>query len=229
LAYTFRTMMSSSGDESPQFDSEELPRLRREIQLLKSEKRKWEDKEQTLIEELTKKRRKGVVKRGKNAVNLDSLHKSGYAEDAPNYGAISVLVSNKIFRQHKFLVKHWDVYSENPRTVCGLTGNVVVYPAECNDEPEEKKKYWENHLVPMINKKFSTLKGNATQNMRRLFMGKGNYCIEFMYSLHTKNNIYTIDLYNYFTQRIQGRLTIHLLTRWVKFIGEGQMINRIFP
>ena len=131
--------MSSSDNESPQSDLEKIRNLQREIKLLKSDKRRWEDKEQTLLEELTKKRRR-VVKRGKNAVNIDSLHKSGYAEDAPNYGAIAVLVSNKIFRQHKFLVKHWDVYSENPRTVCGLTSNVVVYPAECNDEPEEKKK-----------------------------------------------------------------------------------------
>jgi len=218
--------MTSSSDESPQSDAKRLREVLRENQLLKSEKRKWEDKEQTLIEELTKKRRK-IVKRGKNAVNIDSLHKSGYAEDAPNYGAIAVLVSNKIFRQHKFLVKHWDVYSENPRTVCGLTNNVVVYPAECNDEPEEKKKYWENHLVPMINKKFSTLKGNATQNMRRLFMGKGNKCNDFIYSHHKKANINNIDLFNYLTQRIQERLTIHLLMRWVRFIGEEQMINKI--
>ena len=29
------------------------------------------------------------------------------------------------------------------------------------------------------------------------------------------------------TQRIQERLTIHLLMRWVRFIGEEQMINKI--
>ncbi len=92
---------------------------------------------------------------------------------------------------------------------------------------QRRKKNWENHLVPMINKKFSTLKGNATQNMRRLFMGKGNKCNDFIYSHHKKANINNIDLFNYLTQRIQERLTIHLLMRWVRFIGEEQMINKI--
>ena len=173
--------MSSSNDESPQYDAGKISELIRENRLLKSEKRRWQDKEQTLMEELTKKRR-NISKRGKNAVNIDSLHKSGYAENAPNYGAIAVLVSNKIFREHKFLVKNWDVYSENPRTVCGLTNNVVVYPAECEDEPGGEEKYWYNQLVPMINKKFSMLKGNATQNMRRLFMGKQKKFIAFITS-----------------------------------------------
>ena len=112
------------------------------------------------------------MKRGKNSVNIEELHKSGYAENAPNYGVISNLVSTKIFRNHKFLCVDWDVYSEDPRSVCGQTKGLVVYPSDCLEEEGGKEKYWEDYLVPMINKKFSTLKGNATQNMRRLFMGK---------------------------------------------------------
>ena len=40
-------------------------------------------------------------------------------------------------------------------------------------------------------------------------------------------NIKNIYILNYLTQRIQERLTIHPLMRWVRFIGEEQMINKI--
>ena len=99
---------------------------------------------------------------------------SGYTKNAPNYGVISNKVKHKLFREHKFLCIDWDVlYSKDPRRVCGQTKGLVVYPPECLEEEGGKEKYWKDYLMPMINKKFSTLKGNnATQNMRGLFIGK---------------------------------------------------------
>ena len=84
------------------------------------------------------------MKHGKNSVNIEELHKPGYAENAPNYGVILNLVSTKIFCTHKFLCVDWDVYSRDQHSVCRQTKGLVVYPLDCREEEGGKKKYWED-------------------------------------------------------------------------------------
>ena len=49
---------------------------------------------------------------------------------------------------------------------------IVSFPQAFLDITDGKSNYWNEFLVPMINKQFSTLTGNATQTIRKLFMGK---------------------------------------------------------
>jgi len=148
--------------------------LQKEIHELRVEKRSWEEEKITLTNQLAKKRRKLTVKRGKNAINIEALLESGYPENAANYGLISNFVSNKLFRKTKFLQSDWDVWDESEEndTLSGQVTNIVSFPQAFLNVPDGKSNYWNEFLVPMINKKFSTLKGNATQTIRKLFMGK---------------------------------------------------------
>ena len=148
--------------------------LQKEIHELRAEKRSWDKEKKTLTNRLAKKRRKLTVKRGKNAVNIEALLESGHPENASNYGIISNFVSNKLFRNTKFLQSDWDVWdeSEDSDTLSGQVSKIVSFPQAFLNVPDGKSNYWNEYLVPMINKKFSTLKGNATQTMRKLFMGK---------------------------------------------------------
>ena len=115
-----------------------------------------------------------MVNRGKNAINIKALFESGYPKNAANYGLISNFVSNKLFRKTKFLQSDWDVWdeSEDNDTLSGQVSKIVSFPQAFLNVPDGKSNYWNEFLVPMINKTFSTLKGNATQTIRKLFMGK---------------------------------------------------------
>ena len=164
--------------------------LQKEIDELRAQKRSWDEERKTLTNELTKKkRRKIAVKRGKNAINIEALLESGYPENAANYGLISNFVANKLFRNTKFLQSDWDVWdeSEGNDTLSGQVSKIVSFPQAFLDAQDGKSNYWNEYLVPMINKKFSTLKGNATQTMRKLFMGK----LIFFDMRHVQHNVLT--------------------------------------
>ena len=151
-----------------------IEELQQEIQELRAEKRSWDEEKKTLTNQLAKKRRKITVKRGKNAINIEALLESGYPENAANYGLISNFVSNKLFRKTKFLQSDWDVRDENEDndTLSGQVSKLVSFPQQFLEVQDGKSNYWTEFLVPMINKTNSALKGNATQTMRKLFMGK---------------------------------------------------------
>ena len=59
----------------------------------------------------------GYKGHGKNTVNLGDMLKK-CPQNLVNYGNRSNLLSNKIFRQYKFMPKGWEKWSERKRTMC---------------------------------------------------------------------------------------------------------------
>ena len=108
--------------------------------------------------------------RGKNTVNVTNLN-NDCPENGSNYGAVSKFVVNKLFRRHKFLRPGWDEWSTTPQTVCHGVTSLISYPKELTADYEQQL-YWREVLVPMVNKKMSSIKGNITQAMKKIYLGK---------------------------------------------------------
>ncbi len=108
--------------------------------------------------------------RGKNTVNVTELN-NDCPENGSNYSAVSKFVLNKLFRTNKFLKPGWDEWSTTPQTVCHGVTSLILYPKELNAD-YKRQLYWREVLVPMVNKKMSSIKGNITQSMKKIYMGK---------------------------------------------------------
>ena len=115
----------------------------------------------------------GYKGRGKNTVNLGDMLKK-CPQNLVNYGNLSNLLSNVIFRQYKFMPKGWEKWSERKRTMCWEVCRSVTFPAHI-ETTEAKSLYWAKNIVPMINKKLVTMKGNITQLMKKTFQGMCSY------------------------------------------------------
>ena len=111
----------------------------------------------------------GYKGRGKNTVNLGDMLKK-CPQNLVNYGTLSNLLSNKIFRQYKFMPKGWEKWSERKRTMCWEVCRSVTFPVDV-ETTEAKSLYWTKNIVPMINKKLVNMKGNLTQLMKKTFQG----------------------------------------------------------
>lgn len=90
-----------------------------------------------------------------------------FAEDKTNATYINEAIGD-IFRGIKFKPKNFHVWDDRPNSFCQQVCNIGLgWPKICS-----KKHYWEKAIVPLINKKFAQLQGNATQFWRKTYLGK---------------------------------------------------------
>ena len=118
--------------------------------------------------------------RGKNTINLGDMLKQ-CPQNLVNYGNISNLISNNIFRRYKFMPKGWEMWSEKENTMCSYVCSNIVFPVAVT-RTEDKMVYWKKQIVPMVNKKLVCMKGNMTQQIKKIFIGM-TYFIHFKKSL----------------------------------------------
>lgn len=111
----------------------------------------------------------GYKGRGKNTVNLGDMLRNN-PQNVVNYANLSNMLSNKIFRRYKFMPKGWEIWSELENSMCWTICQCVAYPKGVT-KSEDKAVYWNQQIVPMVNKKLVCMKGNLTQQMKKIFQG----------------------------------------------------------
>ena len=112
----------------------------------------------------------GYKGRGKNTVNLGDMLRNN-PQNLVNYGNLSNMLTNKIFRRYKFMPKGWEMWSDKKNSMCCTICRCVTWPQGVT-KSEDKAVYWKQQMVPMINKKIVTMKGNLTQQIKKAFQGK---------------------------------------------------------
>ena len=130
----------------------------------------WADEKKDLQRQVLQWKASRGRGKGKNNLTLSSMGKE-LPVDAGNFTAVSALIVGNVFRLNKFLKNGWDLWDDTPRSICMLTREVVKFPNQLETKVD-KELYWTATLVPMINKKMSSIKSNITQLMKRQYLSE---------------------------------------------------------
>jgi len=150
-------------------------------------KRKFKELQQIIYSESDKKTNtKRTRKTGVDGRKLGSseckLANTDRVEDAQNFDAISKLITNEHFIKYKLLPKGWHLYRPNDDTTCRKFLKVCVIPDLIRTETTMGTQwYWNEVIVPMIQKKYTAIKANYTQKMKRMFYGEVLFYSIFSY------------------------------------------------
>jgi len=150
-------------------------------------KRKFKELQQIIYSESdkktnTKRTRKTGVDGRKLGSNESKLANMDRPEDAQNFDSISKLITNEHFIKYKLLPKGWHQYRPNDDTTCRKFLRVCVIPDIIMTETTKGTKwYWNEVIVPMIQKKYTSIKANYTQKMKRMFYGEVLFYSIFSY------------------------------------------------
>jgi hypothetical protein len=152
-----------------------------EIIQMRAEIERWKSKCASLCDQLRNKR---IVPRGKgkNTLKLSDMVTTK-PQNLVNYACVSKLITNNFFRSNKFMDDGWEQWSTVDQTLCSRVCSVIAYSEHIKTE-EDKRRYWSEDLVPMVNKKMSCLKGNMTQKLKKVYMGKRIKLNDFFYDKH---------------------------------------------
>jgi hypothetical protein len=152
----------------------EIIRIRTELERLKSR--------YALLRDELRNRRIVPRGKGKNTLKLSDMVATK-PQNLVNYACVSKLITNNFFRSNKFMDDGWEQWSTVDQTLCSRVCSVIAYSEHIKTE-EDKRRYWSEDLVPMVNKKMSCLKGNMTQKLKKVYMGKRIKLNDFFYDKH---------------------------------------------
>ena len=112
-----------------------------------------------------------MVRERSNTLKLSDIMVTTKPQKLVNYACVSNLITNNFFRSNKFMDNGWEQWSTVNKTLCSRVCSVIAYSEQIKTE-EDKRRYWSEDWVPMVNKRMSCLKGKMTQKLRKVCMGK---------------------------------------------------------
>lgn len=148
------------------------------IMQMREELARWRFLCESMHEQLRNKRIVPCGK-GKNTLKLSDMVTTK-PQNLVNYACISKLITINFFRSNKFMDNGWEQWSTVDKTLCSRVCSAIAYSEQIKTE-EDKRRYWSEDLVPMVNKKMSCLKGNMTQKFKKVYMGKRNILQNIFY------------------------------------------------
>ena len=90
-----------------------------------------------------------------------------YQEDAANAMQISEHITTKLGRKIKLLPTGWHKYTEKANSFCQVIMKGLAIP-----DGIEKKGYWEESVLYLVNEKINAWKGNSQTKVKEHFMSK---------------------------------------------------------
>lgn len=111
----------------------------------------------------------GRTNRGRNAVKKSRLTSYGKV----NLDQIATYLKWRLLPHVKFPLHNWWHYLPNePRSLFSRIAREVEWPQDCHI-----KHYWEEHIVPLINKKFIDYRSNASEAMKEQSISELYVCL----------------------------------------------------
>jgi len=105
--------------------------------------------------------RKATRRYGRN----NTSRKGWSGKDVTNMANLNVWLRQKLFRKYKFLPHGWMDYNEvNRGSLCQR-----VFQRVCVPRGVQAEHYWEQRLIPMINKKYVEMRSNINSACRVTF------------------------------------------------------------
>ena len=93
---------------------------------------------------------------------------------------------DKIFRHHKILDPSWSVYLPD---VAGSFFKRIIDLLDI-DEEMPVDHYWHQYIVPMINSKLCDKRSDATKNIQKGYLGKGDSMCDVLLTLPSNNDLF---------------------------------------
>ena len=118
---------------------------------------------------------------GRNQVRKHSMD----AFSRANLSIIGKFV-DKIFRHHKILDPSWSVYLPD---VAGSFFKRIIDLLDI-DEEMPVDHYWHQYIVPMINSKLCDKRSDATKNIQKGYLGKGDSMCDVLLTLPSNNDLF---------------------------------------
>ena len=116
-------------------------------------------------------RKQGGGKGRKKSMGKNKYVQSGALQenDGLLLGKLTEFVKTEFLPKWKFLPKRWDMFSEDPETLCGFA---LQYIRSYLDNRENKAVLWISTLAPHVNYKVANTRAEMSQGMRKAALGE---------------------------------------------------------
>ena len=116
-------------------------------------------------------RKQGGGKGRKKSMGKNKYVQSGALQenDGLLLGKLTEFIKTEFLPKWKFLPKRWDMYSEDPETLCGFA---LQYIKGYLDNRENKAVLWISTLAPHVNYKVANTRAEMSQGMRKAALGE---------------------------------------------------------
>ena len=116
-------------------------------------------------------RKQGGGKGRKKSMGKNKYVQSGALQenDGLLLGKLTEFVKTEFLPKWKFLPKRWDMFSEDPKTLCGFA---LQYIRSYLDNRENKAVLWISTLAPHVNYKVANTRAEMSQGMRKAALGE---------------------------------------------------------
>ena len=116
-------------------------------------------------------RKQGGGKGRKKSMGKNKYVQSGALQenDGLLLGKLTEFIKTEFLPKWKFLPKRWDMFSEDPETLCGFA---LQYIRSYLDHRENKAVLWISTLAPHVNYKVANTRAEMSQGMRKAALGE---------------------------------------------------------
>lgn len=116
-------------------------------------------------------RKQGGGKGRKKSMGKNKYVQSGALQenDGLLLGKLTEFIKCEFLPKWKFLPKRWDMFSEDPETLCGFA---LRYIRSYLDNRENKAVLWISTLAPHVNYKVANTRAEMSQGMRKAALGE---------------------------------------------------------